>query len=116
MRGGGVHGLVGRYVVPLVIREGRRIFRTALFLLLLTGCGTGSGPVYISTGTVRSLWCGTPYRDACSIVWETDDGHLETIVLAGVPPVWIGLHGDITYFHRDENVTGVYTLVSFERR
>lgn len=92
------------------------MIRILILTLLLTGC-VKENPVYTSYGTVRSIWCGQPYRDSCSIVWEPDDanGKQETLVFAGVPPVWQGVHGKLVFTHQSDYKSDVYSVVSFER-
>jgi hypothetical protein len=69
------------------------------FALLVIGCGSpASNPKFHAVGTVRYVNFDT-YHCYWNVVIEGDDKSVFSIHGAGcgIPPVWVGLHAEVTY-------------------
>lgn len=72
----------------------KTLFLSLFLCLIAFGCRE-IPQEYHETGYVRSLWCR---EDVCNVIFETDQGSIHSIpVLNGIPPVWIGLHAEVSY-------------------
>ena len=90
----------------------RWLFTVALFL---AGCySANQSKVYHAIGYVRSMWC---YRADCYTVFEGEDGIVFGIRTLGIPPLWVGLHGEIEYEYDENYACGcIYKNVKVTRR
>ena len=95
----------------------KRAFLLAI-LLVLSGCSTNAPNVYHCYGYVRSVWAD---ERKWSIVVEGDNGVIFTVTgtrhAQDIPPVWQGLHAEMSYQSYDDYWTpGGYTNFQVIRR
>ena len=85
----------------------KTIFLTTL-LFVTSCCNTPAVKTYHAVGYVRSLYCQTTY---CTTVFEGEDKVVFSIpTVDRIPPVWVGLHAEITY----EDAYKINTLGHFK--
>jgi hypothetical protein len=68
----------------------------AMFLLLVflcMGCSRPPDPVVHDLATVRSVWFDGYSKTV--LVVEYSGGATGSLTACGIPPVWVGVHGDL---------------------